>query len=176
MVTIDGTDLPVQHRFDPKFSSHKFKSNGLKYEVGVCIQSGNIVWVNGPFCGGESGITIARQAVIGTLDEDEMVEADGGYSGEDFYVKIPKNATTDEQRHIKTITRPCHKTANNLLKIFGILRQKFRHGLEKHSMSSELLQILHSSASSMDTHFTKLSILSIRMFFSVAIIEFVDDK
>eukprot|EP00804_Cyclotella_cryptica_P021378 CCRYP_016786-RA/>CCRYP_016786-RA protein AED:0.16 eAED:0.16 QI:0/-1/0/1/-1/0/1/0/117 len=117
--------MSVQHRFDRKFCSHKFKSNGLKYEVGVCIQLGNIVCVNGPFRGGESDITIARQAVIGALDEDGMVEADGGYSGEDFYIKIPKDATTDEQRRIKTITRSCHETANNRLKIFGISRHKF---------------------------------------------------
>jgi hypothetical protein len=51
---------------DPKFCSHEFKSNGLKYEVGVYIQSGNIVCDNGPFCGGENDLTIAHQAVIGT--------------------------------------------------------------------------------------------------------------
>ena len=134
--------MPVQHRFDPKFCSHKFKSNGLKYEVGVCIQSGNIVWVNGPFRGGESDITIARQAVISALDEDEMVEADGGYGGEDFYIKIPKHATTDEQRRIKTITRSRHETANNRLKMFGILRQKYRHGLEKHYMCFRAVAVI----------------------------------
>eukprot|EP00956_Cyclotella_meneghiniana_P032374 scaffold88715_cov48-Cyclotella_meneghiniana.AAC.2 len=32
--TFDGTDMPVQHHFDPKFMSHKFKSNAVKYEVG----------------------------------------------------------------------------------------------------------------------------------------------
>ena len=30
LVTIDGADIPVQHKFDPKFCSHKFQSNGLK--------------------------------------------------------------------------------------------------------------------------------------------------
>eukprot|EP00804_Cyclotella_cryptica_P006162 CCRYP_015261-RB/>CCRYP_015261-RB protein AED:0.20 eAED:0.17 QI:0/-1/0/1/-1/0/1/0/139 len=126
--------MPVQHKFDPKFCSHKFRSNGLKYEVGVCIQSGNIVWVNGPFRGGEYDLNIARQAVIGVLEEGEMVEADGGYAGEEFYIKIPKDAKTEEHRHIKTVTRSCHETANNRLKLFRILKAQFRHGLEKHSM------------------------------------------
>eukprot|EP00804_Cyclotella_cryptica_P018889 CCRYP_006428-RA/>CCRYP_006428-RA protein AED:0.19 eAED:0.73 QI:0/0/0/1/1/1/2/0/365 len=99
LVMIDGTDVPVQHKFDPKFCSHKFQSNGLKYEVGVCIQSGNIVWVNRPFRGGENDLNIARQAVIGALEEGEMVEADGGYAGEEFYIKLPKDAKTEEHRH-----------------------------------------------------------------------------
>eukprot|EP00804_Cyclotella_cryptica_P007920 CCRYP_019665-RA/>CCRYP_019665-RA protein AED:0.08 eAED:0.08 QI:0/-1/0/1/-1/0/1/0/146 len=134
--------MPVQHRYDPKFCSHKFKSNGLKYEVGVCIQSGNIVWVNGPFRRGESDTTIARQAVINALDDGEMFEADGGYGGEDFYIKIPKDATTDEQRRIKTITRSRHETANSRLKVFAILRDKFHHGLEKHSMCFRAVAVI----------------------------------
>eukprot|EP00804_Cyclotella_cryptica_P008160 CCRYP_004634-RA/>CCRYP_004634-RA protein AED:0.21 eAED:0.21 QI:0/-1/0/1/-1/1/1/0/100 len=100
--------MPVQHRFDKKICSHKFKSNGLKYEVGVCIQSGNIVWINGPFRGGECDLNIARHAVIGALDEGEMVEADGGYEGEPFYIKISKDVTGEEQKRMKTITRARH--------------------------------------------------------------------
>eukprot|EP00804_Cyclotella_cryptica_P014725 CCRYP_019938-RA/>CCRYP_019938-RA protein AED:0.15 eAED:0.15 QI:0/0/0/1/0/0/2/0/180 len=113
LVTIAGTDMPVQHKFDPKFCSHKFRSNRLKYEVGVCIQSGNIVWVNGPFRGGENDLNIACQAVISALEDRGMVEADGGYAGKEFYIKIPKDAKTEEHRHIKAVTRSRHETANN---------------------------------------------------------------
>ena len=55
------------------------KSNGLKFEVGVCIQTGGIVWINGSFRCGMADITIARQAVVSALEEGEMAEADGGY-------------------------------------------------------------------------------------------------
>jgi hypothetical protein len=48
LVTLDGTDMPVQMIFFKKFMSHKFKGNGLKYEVGVCIATGCIVWIHGP--------------------------------------------------------------------------------------------------------------------------------
>jgi hypothetical protein len=105
----------------------------LKYEVCVCIQSGNIVWVNGPFRGGEHDITIARQALLDALDEDEMVEADGGYAGEQFYIKIPKDASSEEEKWMKQVTRSRHETANKRFKIFEILRTRFRHELEKHS-------------------------------------------
>jgi hypothetical protein len=74
--------MSSKHHFDPKFMSHKFRSNGVKYEIGVCIQTGNIVWIHGPFRGGEGDLEIARSALLDALDEDEMVEADGGYGGE----------------------------------------------------------------------------------------------
>ena len=42
LVTLDGTDLPVQMKFAENFMSHKFKGNGVKYEIGVNIQTGEI--------------------------------------------------------------------------------------------------------------------------------------
>jgi len=33
LVTLDGTDMPVEMKFAKEFMSHKFKGNGLKYEV-----------------------------------------------------------------------------------------------------------------------------------------------
>ncbi len=43
LVTLDGTDMPVQMKFSKKFMSHKFKGNGLKYKVGVCIVTAQVV-------------------------------------------------------------------------------------------------------------------------------------
>lgn len=68
LVTIDGTDMPVQMGFSKKFFSHKFKSSGVRYEIGMCIQTGHIVWINGPFRCGLPDIEVARQGVIGALD------------------------------------------------------------------------------------------------------------
>ena len=53
-VTVDGTDFRI---YDPspfwsKWMSFKFKGPGLRYEVGVSIESGDIVWINGPFMPG----------------------------------------------------------------------------------------------------------------------------
>lgn len=133
LVTIDGTDMPVESMFDPKFCSHKFKSNGLKFEVGVCIETGDIVWINVPFRCGMGDITIARQAVISALEDGEMAEADGGYRGEPFYIKVPKDATSAEEFDMKNVARSRHETANKRLKIYGILKKAFRHDLTKHS-------------------------------------------
>ncbi len=38
LVTLDGTDMPVEMKFSEKFMSHKFKGNGLKYKVECALQ------------------------------------------------------------------------------------------------------------------------------------------
>jgi len=52
LVTINGTDFCIvfeQMPFDSKWFSQKFKGPGLCYEVGVCIQTSWIVWINSLF-------------------------------------------------------------------------------------------------------------------------------
>ena len=61
LVMVDGTDFWICELkpFTKHFYSHKFVKAGLCYEVGVCIQTGFIVWINGPFAVGKySDITI----------------------------------------------------------------------------------------------------------------------
>ena len=55
LVTVDGTDFPIQEPkpFSPIWYSHKFKGAGLRYEVAVSIQTGWIVWLNGPYPAGQ---------------------------------------------------------------------------------------------------------------------------
>ena len=114
--------MPVQHHFDPKFMSHKFKSNAVKYEVGVCILSGNIVWINAPFHGCESDITMILQAALDALDKNETIEADGGYNGEPYYIKCPNDASSRDQRYIKTktVARSRQETANKRQEVQNI--------------------------------------------------------
>ena len=38
-----------------------------------------------------------------------MVGANGGYTGKEFYIKIPKDEKTEEHRHIKMVTRSHHE-------------------------------------------------------------------
>ena len=59
LVTLDGTDMLVEMKFSEKFMSHKFKGNGLKYKVEVCIATGHVVWVHGPAQAGQNDITLA---------------------------------------------------------------------------------------------------------------------
>ena len=55
----------------------KFKGAGLRYEVGVCIQTGDIVWFNGPYpCGWGPDIKIFNQKLRHLLLPYEKVMAD----------------------------------------------------------------------------------------------------
>ena len=98
LVTIDGTDMKVQMHFDKRYFSHNFCSKGLRYEVGICISTGYIVWINGPFRCGYSDIEIARQCVVGSLTLNETVEADAGYQGEDWHIRTPSGGHFRSQK------------------------------------------------------------------------------
>jgi hypothetical protein len=48
-VSVNGTDFQIiePSPFDKDNFSYKFNGPGLRYEVGVCILSEEIVWANG---------------------------------------------------------------------------------------------------------------------------------
>lgn len=133
LVSVDGTDFRIQQLmpFWKGWYSHKFKGPGLRYEVGVCIRSGNIVWLHGPFpCGEWPDIKIFRHALIDQLSEGERVEADDGYVGESpRHIKIPDALDSKEKNRMRATVRMRHETVNRRFKQFGALKQTFRHDL-----------------------------------------------
>ena len=102
-MSIDCTDCKFQinktkngESVKKSFYSFKFKKSALRYEVGVCIKNGFIVWIHGPFpCGQYNDITIFRHLLLSCLDYGERVECDDGYWGEaPEKCVVPKNAWT----------------------------------------------------------------------------------
>jgi len=96
-VTIDGTDMPVALGFNKAFFGAKFNHSSLKYEVGICIATGYIVWINGPLRCGENDINISQTALIGALDRDESAVADEGYGGEPHHIRTPQTRSQNEK-------------------------------------------------------------------------------
>ncbi len=134
-MTLDGTDMPVQMKFSEKFMSHKFKGNGLKYEVGVCIVTGHIVWIHGPSRAGEGDITLAWQAFSSFLNDDEMAVADSGYSGELHHIKTPDlmHFCLGAEYYDAAVAQARHETVNSRFKNKQVLVKRFRHSLGFHS-------------------------------------------
>lgn len=133
-MTVDGTDFRIQEQapFDRKWYSHKFKGPGLRYEVGVNIQLGHIVWTNGPFpCGQWSDIKIARNCLVDLMSEDEMALADGGYRDNYDRFDTP-NGLNNEDQYMKAVARARHEAINRRLKHFRVLGNTYRHALNKH--------------------------------------------
>ena len=55
LTSVDGTDcaVPYQQTVPEDWYTKKFNAHGLRYEIGVCILTGWIVWLMGPFPSGD---------------------------------------------------------------------------------------------------------------------------
>eukprot|EP00586_Coscinodiscus_wailesii_P007529 CAMPEP_0172490504 /NCGR_PEP_ID=MMETSP1066-20121228/20932_1 /TAXON_ID=671091 /ORGANISM="Coscinodiscus wailesii, Strain CCMP2513" /LENGTH=305 /DNA_ID=CAMNT_0013258997 /DNA_START=109 /DNA_END=1022 /DNA_ORIENTATION=- len=134
LINVDGTDFRIPEH-GREFYSHKFKKSGLRYEVGTCILTGDIVWINGPYeCGLWPDINIFWNSLVSNLGTNERVEADDGYIGEaPRHVKCPKSFTNPrETLAMQQRVRNRHETVNGRFKQWGVLKQVFRHDITWH--------------------------------------------
>ena len=129
-----------------KFHSHKYKfGSAIRYEVALCIITGEIVWINGPY---EPGIwndlTIFRNALLSELGDGERVEADDGYRGEaPRYVKCPKSIGSVElTATMEAFVRRRQETVNKRFKQWGILKQVYRGDTAKHGQPFRVCAIV----------------------------------
>lgn len=125
-VSLDGTDFRIfeQTPFNKKWFSHKFKGPGLRYEIGISIHSGDIVWASGGVpCGLYPDIKLAKELYV-HFAENEVTLADKGYRDQNYF-KNPENPF--EKRILAR-----HETLNGKLKNFAILSDRYRHPLKKH--------------------------------------------
>jgi len=136
LVTIDGTDFLIYEPtpWSEKWYSHKLNHGGLRYEVGVCIQTGWIVWINGPYPAGDwPDLSISRDGVCDALAPDEMFLADGTYrDGHGWCVTPTYNDPPTADDIMKGKARARHEDINSLLKQFNVLHHCFRHHRTKH--------------------------------------------
>ena len=77
--------FPYESVWSKRWFSPKFKGPGLRYEVGISILYGDIIWINGPFpCSQWPDIKIfLKGGLKDNLDPGERVEADDGYISAD---------------------------------------------------------------------------------------------
>ena len=109
--------------FDPKWWSHKFNGPGLRYEIGICIRTGDVVWAHGGLpCGEWPDLRLARNAFIEALQPGEKAIADRGYRDHLFF---DFSDNIDNRKRKEILAR--HETLNGRLKQFACLRERFRH-------------------------------------------------
>jgi hypothetical protein len=98
------------------------------------VQTGWIVWVNGPFpCGTWPDLRIARESLIYALQRGEYYIADGGYHDGNQWSVTPNGLHTFDQRQMAHV-RARHETINRRFKQFSILRNQYRFSRDKHGM------------------------------------------
>ena len=135
LITVNGTDFCIFEQ-GSTFYNHKFKGSGLRYEVGMCILTGKLVWINGPFeCGIWPVIKIFRSALMLELEDGERVEADDRYLGKaPQHIKCPKSfCNTAETTRMQSRICMRQESVNKRFKQFGILKQViYCHDLSDH--------------------------------------------
>ncbi|GFH50665.1 hypothetical protein CTEN210_07141 [Chaetoceros tenuissimus] len=149
LMSVDGTDFRIR---EPKpfwsgWYSHKFRGPGLRYEVALCIQTGHIVWTNGPFAAGHwSDLKIFRTWLKHYLLPDKRVETDGGYAvfgrKDDKCDRPHDYCYTMDQYYAKTNVRARQETVNRRFKEFNILHDVFRHKKEKHGIVFDAIAVI----------------------------------
>ena len=131
---MDGTDFKVNEPspFSWKWHSQKVNHAGLRCEVGVCVQTGYVVWINGPCAPGHwPDVNIARDFLHQALDPDELCLADGTCRDGHGWCETPTGENNDDQC-MKEVARCRHEVINGWFKKFGCLSQCFRHHRTKH--------------------------------------------
>lgn len=132
-VSVDGTDFPINEPqpFSPSWYSHKFHGPGVRYEIGLSVASGRIIWVNGSFkCGAFPDNKSFCIDMKNCPRSDESVIADCGYTDARCITKRSKSIPGHHKIH--KLIRAMHETVNHRLKTFNVIRDIFRHDLSKH--------------------------------------------
>ena len=155
-VTVDGTDFAIcepkltderkrellaagkikgNSRYfprDSRYYSEKINHAALRYELAICIRTGDIVWVNGPYPASTHDLMIFRKRLRKKLAKGEMIEADDGYKCEEEPIRAACEYVSLTDKGAKGRARNRHEHVNGLLKDFGVLRQMYRHELDTH--------------------------------------------
>ena len=131
-MTVDGTDFHIPQKGTATkgkaFASHKLAGkSALRYELGVDILAGNLVWIQGPYPASKNtDIKIFNKVLRNFLKPGERVKDDEGYRGHPNKIKCPGNAANPaENRGMQGRTRARHNMLNGRLNNWGILSQDF---------------------------------------------------
>ena len=100
LISIDGTDFRIPQTGEAKtgnwFASHKYSfKSALRYDIGVSIIEGDLVWIQGPYPARRfNNVAIFNKVLRHFLEPGEWVEADNGYVGTAEKIKCPDNPCT----------------------------------------------------------------------------------
>jgi len=145
LTSVDGVNFRCPNS-TKLFCSHKFKKGGLRHLIVLCIKTGDIICIEGPFpCGLHNDVKCLRWSLLNWLDENERMEADDGFIGEcPKHCKCPGSFVADETKlWMQNRVRSRHETVNKRMKQFQCLRANpFRHSIDKHSKCVRAVAVL----------------------------------
>ena len=107
----------------------------MRCEVGICIQTGETVWLNDPCpCGEWSDLHTATQALMCELEDEEKALADGGYNDHGIFFETPTGHNNYDQV-MNAKARARHECVNRRFKEWAMLQQRFRSHIPLHGIA-----------------------------------------
>jgi hypothetical protein len=128
-VTVDCTDLQVQetYLFEQELWFFKFNGPWLRHELGVCIATRLIVWLNGPYLPRSMvDLTIFQHRMIWALTDGEWIVGDMGYR-DGYQFVIVKWTGPQWLQEMTSIATARHETINSQMKVWAILQTPYWH-------------------------------------------------
>ena len=119
----------------------------MKYEIAISIFTAQVVWINGPFRGGENDLNMLRAGdLLNLIAEGKLIVADRGYKSsvarEAAKLSLPNPFDSKELNNFKSRARLRQETFNGRLKHFRALSDTFRHGFDKHKFVFEAVVVI----------------------------------
>jgi len=141
-VVLDATECPIQrpHHWyvQSLYYSGKKKRHTIKYEIGIHLLTGRIVWIAGPIPGSTHDITLCRRSGILTmLLPGEFIMADKGYIGEAQIITPFKTPTTTQKLFNSQLgqLRVIVENTYGRVKHFRCLKHEWTHDLSLHPLT-----------------------------------------
>ena len=110
LMTVDGVHCRMQEprhetkSKDTTFYSHKFKTSGLDYELGISVFNSALVWMNGPFKASRHDITVFRKAGLQLqIPEGHRIIGDNSFDGEPLLISTPNPYDAVELRRFNPV-------------------------------------------------------------------------
>jgi hypothetical protein len=153
VVSVDGTDFRLwerKHRTLPRDNgqcSKKFNHGAAKYEIAISIFTSKVVWINGPYRGGEHDMIVLRQGgLLDNIADGKLAVVDRGYPSsrpeEMSKLSLPNVHDPKEVNNFKSRSRLRQETFNGRLKFFNVLSETFRHGFDVHHHVFEAVVVI----------------------------------
>ena len=143
LMCIDGTDVPILEPGNRNsiWWSHKLNGPGVRYEVGTCIKTGDIVWFRGPFPCNMSDREIFDLFLSERLLPGEGFEADNSYSRRS-QIFTPAVGKTKSHRKQKSQVRGRHENVNSLFKVYGVMKGWHNPDTGKHGVMARSVAVI----------------------------------
>ncbi len=149
LMPIDGTDFRIPQTGKATtsnwFASHKYVGkSALRYKIWVNILGGDLVWIQGPYPAGQfTNIKNDKKVLRQFLKTGKCIEADKGYLGAANEIKCPNNSCNPvKNKGMQSCTQSHHETINRQLKMWGILKEVYRHDIKWHGKVFQVIAII----------------------------------